>query len=110
MSAQFSELQSQQWDEAPDGSTRNQAALQAVMEPDLRSSQVGRWDGTSPPDGARLAAETFRVGGPAVGHPAVVNGVDLDGRSGPGQKACGGCCSRLGWGWEKGCRENCSDV
>lgn len=79
-----------------------QAALQAFMEPDLRSSQVGRWDGIRPPDGARLVAGTFRVGGPAVGHPAVVNGVDLDCRSGPGQKVCGGCCSRLGWGLGEG--------
>lgn len=56
------------------------------------------------PDGAQLVAGTSRVGGPAGGHPAVGNGVDLDYRCGLGQQVCGGCCYRLGWGWEKGWR------
>lgn len=55
------------------------------------------WD--KAPDVAHLVAGTFRVGGPTVGQPAVGNGVDLNCRSGLGQKACKGCCYKLGWGW-----------
>ena len=58
--------ESEKGDREPDRSSESQTTLQPLIELDLRSSQIGKWEAVEPYNGALLVEVTLGVRGPGV--------------------------------------------